>query len=565
MPGNTPSTMGWGGGLFLSPSCPTADYFRSPTPLPPSPIPSTFPLTSIHRNAAFLHPAGTIRRSRTKTPVMSLPLPNFLRYHYLLLLLCFHRAPAQNTPANCDDPFDYEIVVVDAPCFDDLGAVAVSYFGDRPLHITWSSGEVDTQQVLLPAGAYAVTISDTTGCVFVENFEVGEPEQLRADFQIQSDPCAGRLDVRAEPSGGVPPHFLQWDIPLHTTEPEVRIDSPGVYRIVISDSRGCFQFNTFLADFSTLRQNELQLSVSSDCDTALAILEAELTTLDSTYRFGWSTGQLDFLDTVQQAAWYTFSVRDTFDCTLTDSVLVAFTTEPDLKAQVDSTTCADTNDGAIELSPEGGLPPFDLTWTRAGTPIGMGPTISNLAPGPYELDLRDSLGCTYRFDFAIGAPIPLLLDLSDTRDSLDGSARIAAAIAGGIAPYRYDWSTGATDSTLTVNASGEYQLTLTDARGCTATDTIQLLGVATRDPSAAHSVQLFPQPHRGHFQLRLPEGKTGAPLLRLYTSDGRLCREVRPSGPGPLWSLDWSDLPDGQYWLYWRTEDQVGGTAWLKR
>lgn len=50
----------------------------------------------------------------------------------------------------------------------------------------------------------------------------------------------------------------------------------------------------------------------------------------------------------------------------------------------------------------------------------------------------------------------------------DGYASVTAA--GGTAPYSYLWSTGSTAATLNNQCSGSYNVTVTDASGCTATD-----------------------------------------------------------------------------------------------
>ena len=54
----------------------------------------------------------------------------------------------------------------------------------------------------------------------------------------------------------------------------------------------------------------------------------------------------------------------------------------------------------------------------------------------------------------------------------DGS--IMSAVAGGVAPYNYNWSTGANTSTITNLAVGTYFLTVSDQLGCVQIDSINL-------------------------------------------------------------------------------------------
>ena len=61
--------------------------------------------------------------------------------------------------------------------------------------------------------------------------------------------------------------------------------------------------------------------------------------------------------------------------------------------------------------------------------------------------------------------------------SCQGAAdgRIATAIAGGTPPYTLAWNTGATQATLEELEVGTYTLTITDARGCAAIESVELV------------------------------------------------------------------------------------------
>jgi SprB repeat len=53
----------------------------------------------------------------------------------------------------------------------------------------------------------------------------------------------------------------------------------------------------------------------------------------------------------------------------------------------------------------------------------------------------------------------------------DSTASISVtSLNGGTAPYSYAWNTGDNSSVIMVSASGSYSVTVTDADGCTATD-----------------------------------------------------------------------------------------------
>ena len=57
--------------------------------------------------------------------------------------------------------------------------------------------------------------------------------------------------------------------------------------------------------------------------------------------------------------------------------------------------------------------------------------------------------------------------------SADGTATVTPD--GGVAPYQYSWSTGSTDAIIFGLLPGDYQVTVTDATGCTATTTVNVM------------------------------------------------------------------------------------------
>jgi hypothetical protein len=52
------------------------------------------------------------------------------------------------------------------------------------------------------------------------------------------------------------------------------------------------------------------------------------------------------------------------------------------------------------------------------------------------------------------------------------SLTVTANAAGGIAPYAYAWSNGATTQSISISAAGTYSVTVTDSKGCTTTASI---------------------------------------------------------------------------------------------
>ena len=65
-----------------------------------------------------------------------------------------------------------------------------------------------------------------------------------------------------------------------------------------------------------------------------------------------------------------------------------------------------------------------------------------------------------------------VLSVSIVYDSVRGV--LTASVSGGMPPYTYLWSDGSTSQSISVTASGTYWVVVTDANGCTASDTLQV-------------------------------------------------------------------------------------------
>ena len=99
---------------------------------------------------------------------------------------------------------------------------------------------------------------------------------------------------------------------------------------------------------------------------------------------------------------------------------------------------------------------------------------SYLVPGVYKvtLEITTPSGCSrsfYRFiniaGFDFVKEIDILFNITDVQCTSDKTGEITAQAINGTAPYRYNWSTGATTATISNLKPGVYGLTVTDTDG----------------------------------------------------------------------------------------------------
>ncbi len=135
-------------------------------------------------------------------------------------------------------------------------------------------------------------------------------------------------------------------------------------------------------------------------------------------------------------------------------------------------SCPGGTAGAVQFLPLNACPPFTFNWQNGAT-TGQG-TI-DLAPGEYVFTLTDSRNHSATDTVTIPATAPPQIVTSTQPiicgDTLGGSAFLEGQ---GNPPFTFLWPDGSDSSTKTNLPPGEYAVLLTDAKGCTATGTVNI-------------------------------------------------------------------------------------------
>jgi hypothetical protein len=113
----------------------------------------------------------------------------------------------------------------------------------------------------------------------------------------------------------------------------------------------------------------------------------------------------------------------------------------------------------------------------------------------------------------------------------------------------YSWNTGATDSTITVNASGIYSVTVTNSFGCIGTDVILITLANDVQALESFAFQAFPNPTEDFLQITVKQPTNQAIRLQVTNALGQVCMRQNLRSGTNQWTIPVNRLENGQYWF----------------
>ncbi|HEX5168908.1 MAG TPA: hypothetical protein VFW11_07025 [Cyclobacteriaceae bacterium] len=143
---------------------------------------------------------------------------------------------------------------------------------------------------------------------------------------------------------------------------------------------------------------------------------------------------------------------------------------PELKASLtkNDISCNGANDGSLSVVVEGGKEPFSYAWSTNETSS----SISGLAPGEYNVIVKDADGLELSLTGNISEPPAIVIAGSVTNESCGGeNGSINLDVSGGSGSYTYTWTNAATTEDIGSLGAGSYSVTVKDEKGCTADTT----------------------------------------------------------------------------------------------
>lgn len=136
---------------------------------------------------------------------------------------------------------------------------------------------------------------------------------------------------------------------------------------------------------------------------------------------------------------------------------------------IDNILCNGGNSGSITISSQGGSGVFEYS-INGGTTYQSSNTFTNLAPGPYNIRIRDNQGCTRDTLVNITEPTELIAAATNSNATCTQNGSIEVTATNGTPGYTYslDGTTFQSSNVFSVT-NGQYVVTVRDDNGCIKT------------------------------------------------------------------------------------------------
>ncbi|MFN0212740.1 MAG: T9SS type B sorting domain-containing protein [Saprospiraceae bacterium] len=357
--------------------------------------------------------------------------------------------------------------------------------GTLPLSYLWNdpNAQMNATAQNLPAGNYTVTVTDANGCSIAGTTSISQTTQLVVNITHTNASCLNYGDgtATATASGGVGPYAYNWGA-AGSTQTITNL-AAGIFVVTVTDANQC----TATASV-TIGQPASTVSVTAsqtrfacwgetDGDAAVSASGSN----GAPFTFMWSNGQIGGGATNLPTGLYTVTATDPKGCTGEQTVAIQQLDSIEVVVAYAPPSCTASADGVVAVVlVEGGLGMGDSTqyhyqWSLPGASSFT--VVSGFSAGSYRLTVSDLQGCMTILSFDIESPpeiiVQLMLENVSCYGSSDGSITVTG-VQNAVGLVNYQWNNNQSGPVIDNLLAGNYSLTATDSKGCTAVVAITL-------------------------------------------------------------------------------------------
>ncbi len=400
----------------------------------------------------------------------------------------------QNTQITEPDLLQSQAVVQQVKCFGAAtGNITVQYSGGQlPYKYIWSTGETTANLINKIAGTYTVILTDANNCTHTDAYILTEPPVLGLWPTEVPVKCHGNSDgsLSVISTGGTGGHSYVWTGPnnLNKTGPEINNLFAGAYQVVGTDANGCTttELINVTQPLAPLALNlpEIADTICFGATNGTARVEPNGGTLPYTYQWD-ANNQTTQTATDLALNFYAVTVTDANNCTQTATTFIQQKQAVFALATSIAPTCHDGSNGTAEViriyygADSANVADFTYRWST--TPAQSSRIATGLtADQSYTVTATDAQGCTDEYTVLVENQFllePTIKDSAPVKCNGDSTGWAEVEAIGGNTPYQWFWNAGPNGQTgprAENLAAGIYQVTVTDATGCTTRTFVEI-------------------------------------------------------------------------------------------
>ncbi|TRX62817.1 SprB repeat-containing protein [Carboxylicivirga sp. M1479] len=363
--------------------------------------------------------------------------------------------------------------ITHANCGSSDGAIELNVSGaNAPYEYTWNTDATSASINNISGGNYSVTITDYAGCVNSYSYNIIDQTDLRAMVSTSVIECyeEGTGSLTVTPDRGTEPYTYLWG--NGSTDATAANLSSGSHRVTVTDANGCSIIKT---GYVIIKQLNIQHSlVEPKCfGDNTGSITLDISNGTEPYDIAWNTGDTTATINNLNGAWYWADIIDAKGCTGKEYVKVSEPNKISLNTTVTRLNC-DAADSTIvvTINGAGGTPPYEIYYNDAI----IDEEIHVDKEGYYEFTAVDANGCSITQSVYIHRPdagLDIALNIQQPScDQINGTAELI--FENGAAPYVIMWSDGNTNAIRNDLQAGNYQVTVEDTNGCTASKEVNI-------------------------------------------------------------------------------------------
>ncbi|MCB0480873.1 MAG: T9SS type A sorting domain-containing protein [Flavobacteriales bacterium] len=188
----------------------------------------------------------------------------------------------------------------------------------------WNNQDTKDSIFGLAAGKYAVTLTDSLGCVYADSIQLSQPLPISLSVQeVDSVMCYGdsTATLVSTYSGGTAPYTLQWN--TNANSDSIKMLASGNYSVTITDKHNCIKSLNYIVGQPDSLSIHLSLTNESRQGAKDGKASSTVSGGISPYSYNWTSGGLSDNTTNLAAGSYGFTVTDHNGCVKSTEFVIA--------------------------------------------------------------------------------------------------------------------------------------------------------------------------------------------------------------------------------------------------